>query len=102
MHKNAPSKVTAVKPPLRTAQDERTRAHRTVNWVVSVILIAFAIWSIQLNAQGRGMLKQSTAVVEGLDTKIDTLSGEMKAVEAACKQTTVVIPTTTTDTTITQ
>jgi len=48
------------------------------------------------------MLKQSTAVVEGLDTKIDTLSGEMKAVEAACKQTTVVIPTTTTDTTITQ
>lgn len=101
MNKKAPSRVTVVKPPLRTTQDERTRAHRTINWVVSVILVGFAIWSIQLNAQGRGMLKQSTAVVESIDTKIESLTKSMQEVKDVCTQppqTPIVVPVETTDT----
>lgn len=98
MNKKAPSRVTVVRPPLRTSQDERTRAHRTVNWVVSVILICFAIWSIQLNAQGRGMLKQTTTLIEATDTKIESIAKDIHDVSEACKQTPIVVPVPTTDT----
>lgn len=96
MNKKAPTKVSQ-KPPLKTLQDERTRVHRTVNWVVSVILVVFAIWSINLNSEGRSLFKQSNAVVAEIDRKIDTLTTSLSEVKEVCQKTTVVVPVSTTE-----
>lgn len=100
MNKKSPQrKPTLVKPSKQgSTQDERTRAHRAVNWVVSVILVAFAIWSIQLNAEGRSMLKQTTTIIESTETKIDHITSELAETKAACIAATLVVPVATTDT----
>lgn len=79
-------------------RSEAQRLHRAINWVISVILIGFAIWSIQLNAQGRGMLKQTTSLIEASDAKIDKIVSDLQVVKEACQATPVVIPLPTTDT----
>lgn len=87
-----------VKPPLKSAQDERTRIHRAINWVVSVILIAFAFWSINLNAEGRSFLKQATAIIAETDHKIEAVQASMEIIKKLCQPTTIVVPTTPVDT----
>lgn len=72
--------------------------HKVVNWTVSLVLIAFAVWSISINAEARGLLKQATQTFEDMDTKIGTLQADLKDTKAACQATTIVIPTTTTNT----
>lgn len=83
---------------LQESRDESTRTHRAVNWVVSVILVVFAIWSIHLNSEGRSMYKQTLILVTEMDAKIATISNDLKVVKDLCQPTTVVVPPPTTDT----
>lgn len=82
--------------------NESIRLHRAINWVVSVILLVFAIWSITLNAEGRSLLKQATAMFTEIDTRVNEIKTEVAGIKSLCQPTTVVIPTTTTDTKIPQ
>lgn len=65
--------------------EERTRIHRTINWVVSVLLIAFSIWSINLNAEGRAMLKETSTLIIATDMKIIEIVNELKVVKNLCE-----------------
>lgn len=69
--------------------------HKAINWVVSVILLVFAIWSITLNSQGQGYFKQANQLYTETDKKIGDIASQMQSVKDACLNATVVIPTTT-------
>lgn len=84
------------------ARSEAQRLHRAINWVVSAILVAFAIWSIQLNAEGRSLLKQTATMIEATDVKIEGIAQDIQTVSEACKAATIVVPVPTTDTQKTQ
>lgn len=85
--------------PTPSEQREATRAHKAINWVVSLILVIFAIWSINLNAEGRSLFKQTTFIVNEMDKKIDAITQNLHDVKDACQpQTTIVVPTTPVDT----
>lgn len=77
--------------------DERTRAHRAINWVFSFALVCFAVWSILLNAEGRSLLKQSVSYAEDTDKRIAQIVQDFQTVKDVCLKTTVVIPTPTID-----
>lgn len=70
--------------------EERNRIHRTINWVVSVLLIAFAIWSINLNAEGRAMLKETSTLIIATDMKIVEIVNELKVVKNLCEPKVVI------------
>lgn len=93
-----PSNARAVKTPTQVANklDESTRLHRSINWVVSLLLMLFALWSINLNAEGRSMLKQSLSVVDDINAQIVEVNNNLKVVKELCQTTTVVLPTATT------
>lgn len=69
--------------------------HKAINWLVSVILLAFAIWSIYMNAQGQSYFKQANALYADTDKRVTDISNQMQTVKDACLNSTVVIPTTT-------
>lgn len=92
------AQTAVVKPPLKTVQDERTRAHRSVNWVVSIILLVFAIWSIHLNSETIGVYKQNTQLFLELDAKMSNINQGITTVTELCQKTTVVVPVAPTDT----
>lgn len=81
-----------MKAPLKTAQDERTRAHRAVNWVVSIILLIFAIWSIHLNSETMRVYKTTVQSFTEMDSKIGQISNDIASVKDVCNKTTVVVP----------
>lgn len=89
-------KVVKVAPP-KPRFDEAQRLHRAINWVISVVLLVFAIWSIVLNAEGRSLYKQTVSTVAEMDKKLSDITSEIKTVRDLCQQTTVVIPTATID-----
>lgn len=86
------------KQPLKVSQDESTRIHRAINWVVSVILIVFAVWSINLNAEAKSYLKQSVAIIAETDSKLLDFKSDLEVIKRLCQPTTVVIPPTPIDT----
>ena len=71
--------------------------HKAINWVVSLILIVFAIWSIMLNADGRSLFKQTTQMVTEIDKKLEDAKKDISTVKDACLKTTVVVPVAPTD-----
>lgn len=97
--KTAPKRVVQTKAKVE-ALDERTRIHRAINWVVSFILISFAIWSILLNSEAHSLFKQTVFVAEETAHRLDSISGDLSVLKDLCQTPTVVIPTTPTDTQI--
>lgn len=85
----------------RTLEKPKTYSvHKVVNWVVSLVLVCFAVWSIVLNAEGRGLYKQSVQTLEAIDKKLEDTQQVLKDTQSACQTPTpIVIPTPTTDTT---
>lgn len=85
--------------PTPSEQREAARAHKAINWVVSFILVVFAIWSINLNAEGRSLFKQTTFIVNEMDKKIDGITQSLHDVKDACQpRATIVVPAAPTDT----
>jgi len=92
-------KVVRVAPKVQVPnRDEATRAHRAINWVVSAVLVAFALWSIMFNAEGRSTYKQTALVASEIDAKIETISKDISVIKEFCKQTPIVVPLPTIDT----
>lgn len=101
MNKKPQHNKKAVRAPkaLKTPEDERTRIHRAINWIVSVILLVFAIWSIKLNTDTKILYSQAQQAVNETDNKITALTKDLKDIKDVCSQmTTVDIPTETIDT----
>lgn len=88
--------------PFKETKEEQIRRHRAINWIVSLILIVFAIWSIHLNAQGQSALKSTVEAINETDAKLVALDAAMQTVKEACLSAPIVIPTTPTDADIIQ
>lgn len=82
------------KAPPKLDKDESTRIHRAINWVVSIILIAFAIWSINLNAESRAYFTQAVAIIAETDHKLTEIKANVEVIKSLCQPTTVVVPQT--------
>lgn len=83
--------------PKQPHQKARTYSiHKAINWVVSFVLILFAVWSITLNAEGRAQFKQATATFDAIEQKVQDTRNDLMAVKAACQSAPVVIPLPTT------
>lgn len=90
-HKKTENKVIKLPTPLSV--------HKAINWVVSVILVGFAIWSLTLNADSRSNAKMALQTFGEIDKKLEDAKKEMALIKDAClAQPTVVIPTTPIDT----
>lgn len=78
--------------------------HKAINWVVSCILLVFAIWSIHTSTQGQSLFKQANQLHSDVDLKLAGITEKLDAVRDACLKAPVVIPTApvTTTTTTTQ
>lgn len=75
--------------------------HKAINWIVSVVIIGFAIWSVMLNVESKANVKMALQSFTEIDKKLEDAKKEMALVRDACLQAaspTVVIPTETTDT----
>lgn len=72
--------------------------HKAINWVVSFILVVFAIWSLTLNADSRSNMKIALQTFTEIDKKLEDAKSEMALVKQAClSMTPVVIPVPTID-----
>lgn len=75
-----------------------SNVHKIVNWVVSIILIAFAFWSIKLNAESKALFNQTSAITRETDNKIVTITQSMQSVLEVCQKSVTGIPSVTTGT----
>lgn len=77
--------------------------HKAINWIVSCILLVFAIWSINTSTQGQSLFKQANQLHSDIDLKLVEVKTQLGEVKDACLKAPVVIPqapvTTTTTTT---
>lgn len=73
--------------------------HKAINWVVSFILVVFAIWSLTLNADSRSNMKIALQTFTEIDKKLEDAKNDLATVKNAClTMAPVVIPVPTVDT----
>lgn len=65
---------------------DTNRVHKAINWVVSVILLVFAIWGIKLHTDSKELYFEAQQMVNDTDQKIVSLTNDLKDVKTACSQ----------------
>lgn len=67
------------------------------NWIISIVLLVFALWSIYLNTQARSFFNQATQVYDETEKRITDVTNGLSEVKDVCQRAVIVQPVTTTD-----
>lgn len=83
---------------VKVSHEDCTRTHRMTNWIISVVLLVFALWSIYLNTQARSFFNQATQVYSETEKRITDVTSGLSEIKDVCQSAVIVQPVTTTDT----
>lgn len=58
--------------------------HKTINWAVSIIVAAFAVWTVNVSAANRALVKEAMHYYTDVYNKVDEIKANLNTLESMC------------------